>query len=112
MSRSYIRKPSISKRVSARTTGKATRALKRAVNPTYGKNGMGWINDPQKALYNKVYNKTSKSVDNLFNSSSSSNNSNSQIKYSSNTDTKKCPVWLIILNIILWSMVFFIKFCV
>ncbi|WP_275434825.1 hypothetical protein [Brevibacterium ravenspurgense] len=29
------------------------------MNPLYGKKGMGWVNNPKKALYNKVYNKTS-----------------------------------------------------
>lgn len=58
-----IRTPSINKRIKARTTGKAKRALKRSVNPLYGKKGMGWVNNPKKAMYNKVYNKTSVSVD-------------------------------------------------
>ncbi|WP_346937639.1 hypothetical protein [uncultured Clostridium sp.] len=57
-----IRKPSIKKSIKARTTGKAKRAVKSAVNPLYGKKGMGWINDPQKAAYNKVYNKTTVGV--------------------------------------------------
>lgn len=52
------RKPSISKRVSARTTGKLKRTVKKSVNPTYGKKGMGIVNNPKKAVYNKVYNKT------------------------------------------------------
>ena len=60
-----VRKPSISKRVSARTTGKVTRSVKKVVNPMYGKKGMGWINDAQKAMYNKVYNKTTVSVDDI-----------------------------------------------
>lgn len=70
-----IRKPSISKRVSARTTGRINRNIKKAVNPMYGKKGMGWINDPKKALYNKVYNKTTVSVDDIakaYNKSSKS----------------------------------------
>src|SRR5699024_1982577 len=53
-----IRTPNIKSRIKARTTGKIKRKMKRAVNPLYGKKGMGWINDPKKALYNKVYNKT------------------------------------------------------
>lgn len=61
-----IRKPSINKRISARTTGKITRSVKRAVNPMYGKSGMGFLNDPKKALYNKVYNKTTKSIDDII----------------------------------------------
>lgn len=57
-----IRKPSVKKSIKARTTGKVKRAVKRAVNPTYGKKGMGYVNDPKKAVYNKVYNKTTVGV--------------------------------------------------
>lgn len=57
-----MRKPSIKRSISARTTGKIKRQVKKAVNPMYGKNGMGWVNDPKKAAYNKVYNKTSFSL--------------------------------------------------
>lgn len=53
-----VRKPSISKSIKARTTGKIKRALKSSVNPLYGKKGMGLVNDPKKAVYNKVYSKT------------------------------------------------------
>ena len=49
-----VRKPSLKKSLSARTTGKAKRALKRSINPAYGKQGMGYINNPKKAVYNKV----------------------------------------------------------
>ena len=61
-----IRKPSIKKSFSARTTGKAKRKLKRLTNPFYGKKGMGWIKNPKKALYNKVYHKTTFSIFDLF----------------------------------------------
>lgn len=54
-----IRKPSIKKSIKAKTTGKAKRAIKKAVIPGYGKKGMGWLNNPKKAAYNKVYKKTS-----------------------------------------------------
>ena len=60
-----MRTPNINKRISARTTGKITRAMNKAVNPLYGKKGMGFINDPSKAVYNKIYNKTTTSVDNI-----------------------------------------------
>lgn len=53
-----MRKPSIKKSISARTTCQAKREIKRALIPGYGKKGMGWIKDPKKALYNKVYHKT------------------------------------------------------
>lgn len=53
-----MRKPSIKKSVSARTTGKMKRTVKKSINPTYGKKGMGMINDPKKSIYNKVYDKS------------------------------------------------------
>ncbi len=52
-----IRIPSITKRIAARTS------VKRFVSHNLGvkaPRGMGWVTDPQKALYNKVYNKTSR----------------------------------------------------
>lgn len=52
------RKPNIKKSIKARTTGKVKRKMKKAVNPLYGKKGMGYIKNPKKAVYNKVYNKT------------------------------------------------------
>ncbi|SEK36345.1 hypothetical protein SAMN04488700_1806 [Carnobacterium iners] len=61
-----LRKPSIKKSISARTTGRAKRAFKKAVIPGYGKKGMGWIKNPKKAAYNKVYKKTSFSIFDLF----------------------------------------------
>lgn len=56
------RKPNLSKRISARTTGRAKRKAKSFINPSYGKKGVGWINNPKKALYNKTYNKTTGDV--------------------------------------------------
>ena len=61
-----MRTPNVNKRISARTTGKVTRAMNKVVNPLYGKKGMGFVNDPGKAVYNKVYNKTTTSVDNII----------------------------------------------
>ncbi len=61
-----IRKPSIKKSFKARTTGRAKRAVKKSLIPGYGKKGMGWIKNPKKAAYNKVYKKTSFSIFNLF----------------------------------------------
>ena len=53
-----FRIPSLTKRIAARTS------LKRVIRHNLGfkaPRGMGWITDPRKALYNKVYNKTSRS---------------------------------------------------
>lgn len=56
------RKPNLEKTIKGRTTGRARRAFKRSVDPTYGKKGMGYIKDPQKAMYSKGYNKKTRSV--------------------------------------------------
>lgn len=61
-----MRKPSIKKSIAARTTGRAKRAVKKALIPEYGKKGSGWIKNPKKAAYNKIYNKMSFSIWNLF----------------------------------------------
>lgn len=61
-----MRKPSIKKSIKARTTGRAKRSIKKAVIPGYGKKGMGWIKDPKKAAYNKIYKKTTFSFWDLF----------------------------------------------
>ena len=61
-----MRTPSLKKSLKARTTGKAKRAIKKSVIPGYGKKGTGWIRDPKKAAYNKVYKKTTFSIFDLF----------------------------------------------
>ena len=53
-----IRTPSLKRSISARTSGRLKRSVKRAIIPGYGKKGMGWIKNPNKAAYNKIYNKT------------------------------------------------------
>jgi hypothetical protein len=52
-----FRIPSITKRIAARTS------VKRIIRHKLGfkaPRGMSWITDPKKAMYNKVYNKTSR----------------------------------------------------
>lgn len=61
-----MRRPSLKKSLRARTTGKVKRAVKKAVVPGYGKKGMGWLKNPKKALYNKIYKKTSFSLFDVF----------------------------------------------
>lgn len=61
-----MRKPSLKKSLKARTTGKAKRAVKKAVIPGYGKKGAGWLKNPKKAAYNKVYKKTTFSIFDIF----------------------------------------------
>ena len=58
-----VRKPSLNKRIAARTS------LKRYARHNLGlkaPRGMGWVTNPKKAAYNRVYNRTSFSVDKLF----------------------------------------------
>lgn len=52
-----VRTPSLKKSLKARTTGRINRTLKKSVNPLYGKKGMGYIKNPEKAIYNKIYHK-------------------------------------------------------
>ena len=59
------KRPSIKKSISARTKGRATRAVKKALIPGYGKKGM-CILHPKKAIYNNVYRKTTFGLGDLF----------------------------------------------
>lgn len=61
-----LRKPSLKKSIKARTTAKWKREIKRTLIPGYGKKGMGWLRDPKRAMYNKVYKKTTKSIWDIF----------------------------------------------
>ncbi len=52
-----IRKPSLKKRIAARTS------VKRVVRHSLGlkaPRGYGWLTNPKKAAYNRVYNRTTK----------------------------------------------------
>lgn len=58
-----IRKPSLKKSIAARTS------VKRIARHSLGlkaPRGYGWFTNPKKALYNKVYNKTSFSIFDIF----------------------------------------------
>ena len=61
-----MRKPSLKRAVKAATIGKAKRAIKKAVVPCYGQKGAGWIKDPKKAAYNKIYSKTTFGIKDIF----------------------------------------------
>lgn len=67
-----FRKPSVSKSLKARTTGRAKRTVNKAVNPLYGKSGMGILKNPEKAIKGKIYEKTTVGVGDLLGSSGSS----------------------------------------
>lgn len=59
-----IRTPSVKKSIKARTTGRVKRTVKKMFVPFYGK--MGLVKNQKKALYNKVYRKTTFSIFDLF----------------------------------------------
>lgn len=81
-----MRKPSLKKSIKARTTGRAKRAVKKAVIPGYGKKGSGWMKDPKKAMYNKVYNKTTFGVNDVLSASSKSKSINKNSGDSKSSD--------------------------
>lgn len=60
-----FRTPSLKKSLKARTTGRAKRTVKSAINPLYGKKGMGVLH-PKKAVYNKVYKQTTFGLSDIF----------------------------------------------
>lgn len=61
-----LRTPSLKKSLSARTTGRLKRSVKRKLIPGYGKPGMGWLRDPKRAAYNATYRRTTFSLRDLF----------------------------------------------
>ena len=61
-----MRKPNLKKVIKSKTTGAIKRKAKSAVNPLYGKKGMGYAKNPTRAVKNKVYKKTTFSFWNLF----------------------------------------------
>lgn len=61
-----IRKPNYKARFKARTTGKLKREMKRAVNPFYGKKGVGFIKDPSKSVKSAIYHRTTVGVPSLL----------------------------------------------
>ena len=98
-----VRKPNIKKSIKARTTGKVKRQVKKAVNPLYGKKGMGIVNDPKKAAYNAVYNRTTVGVSDIakgLTAASSSTNAPQKKEYSANTYSV-CGILMIVLGAVL-----------
>lgn len=69
------RKPNIKKRIKAKTTGKVKRSVKKAVNPLYGKKGMGLVKDPRKSTYNYIYNRTTFDATKISNNTKHGKNS-------------------------------------
>jgi hypothetical protein len=61
-----LRKPSLKRRLSARTS--PSRYIRHSLGLKVPK-GFGWLTNPQKTAYNRVYNRTTFSIDDLFKSS-------------------------------------------
>lgn len=61
-----MRKPSLKKSIKSKTIGKAKRNMKKAINPLYGKKGVGFAKNPKKSVKNKIYKKTTFSFWDLF----------------------------------------------
>lgn len=85
--KSGIRTPNLKKSLKAKTTGRMKRQIKKSVNPLYGKKGMGYVNNPKKAIYNKVYNKTT--VDIVPKGKSKTNTNKTSDETTHITDTTK-----------------------
>lgn len=65
MVKAGFRKPSLTKSISARTRGRATRAIKKAIIPGYGQRGAGWLH-PRRKLYNTIYSKITVDTRKIF----------------------------------------------
>lgn len=80
-----FRKPNIKKSIKAKTTGKLKRKAKSAVNPLYGKKGMGFVKNPEQAIKNKIYHQTTIGVSDIINSGSKASKKPAQKKSSGTT---------------------------
>ncbi len=104
-----MRKPSLTKSLKARTTSKWKRQAKKAIIPGYGKKGMGWVKNPKKAMYNKVYHKTTFGVSDLFKPSKKRMKNNKQPlqydssrQHTSNKNKRGSFIFLIVSLILLF----------
>ncbi|BDR59932.1 hypothetical protein [Lactobacillus xylocopicola] len=77
-----LRKPSLKKTIAAKTKGRATRTIKKALIPNYGKRGMGWAH-PWRKIYHAIYHKTTNDARKLFSASTSAKRSTTtaEIRY-------------------------------
>ena len=104
-----MRKPSLTRSLKARTTSKWKRQAKKAIIPGYGKKGMGWVRNPKKAMYNKVYHKTTFGLSDLFKSSKKKAKNNKQPlqydssrQHTSNKNKRGSFIFLIVSLILLF----------
>ena len=61
-----MRKPSVKRMIKPRPTGRAKRAVKKAVIPGYGRRGMGVVKNPKRSVKGAIYRRTTFSVWDLF----------------------------------------------
>ena len=73
-----IRKPNYKARFKARTTGKLKRKMKKAVNPFYGKKGVGFIKNPSKSIKSAIYHRTTVGVPSVLPKSKSQKTSSAR----------------------------------
>lgn len=104
-----MRKPSLTRSLKARTTSKWKRQAKKAIIPGYGKKGMGWVKNPKKAMYNKVYHKTTFGLSDLFKTSKKRAKNNKQPlqydssrQHTSNKNNRGSLIFLIVSLILLF----------
>ena len=86
-----IRKPSVKKSISARTTGKVKRAVKKSVNPVYGKKGAGFVKNPTKSVKNSIYHKTTVGVSDITKSGSGSRTASGSVYSGSGSSPASVP---------------------
>ena len=84
-----MRKPNIKSSLRARTIGRLKRSMKSAINPLYGKKGMGYVTNPEKAIKDKIYHKVTFGVMDIFNWVKPRNKKSNKIKTFSKKTTEK-----------------------
>lgn len=87
-----LRTPNLKSSLKARTTGRVKRTVKKAIIPGYGKKGMGWVTNPKKAAYNKIYNKTTVGVGDILSSPHSSKSSKDTLEPTSFIPIQQKPI--------------------
>lgn len=109
-----IRKPSLKRSLKARSTSKWKRQMKKVVIPGYGQKGTGWIKNPKKALYNKVYHKTTFGLSDIVKSSKKKGSAKvkkkavRQAKDYTVKDYKQAGIVMIILGLLLMFLIPFL----
>lgn len=106
-----MRTPNLKRSLKARTTSKWKRQIKKAVIPGYGQKGIGWIKKPKKAMYNKVYRKTTFGLSDIVKSSKEKSSAKvkkkaiRQSKDYTTKDYKQAGIVMIILGLLLMFVI-------